>query len=418
MVEGGFSCATQDVADTQPCAANPAQQCVKVSAIYRDFKSEKETGGHPDFLYLGATDGAGRVKRWCIPNSNGPAKGNEAVERAWDVAAADLLAGRPVLGIPRTYECVFTDWSSGEVRVPGYNPSVSSPLRDFSSGAVPLPAGSTLTTVSGHASWRGPVSIVNDAASFDQWFTDNSYNVRSESTLELASIGASQYRFASAPHQATGGWFPLDPPGNTPPPGTIRMTAAGEPLECNLWPYWFPAAFAGCLGDQYQFPPSVDAAQFPGGMWVPAQQGRYHDFWFTSEVRHRFVFRPGFSVQFYGDDDVFVFVNGKLVIDLGGLHQRLPGSVSFDAAGNATTAEGGSLSASGAVTACPGTDPLTLKPTSSPADCRVRSLPLGLEAGRIYELAVFHADRHPIESNYQLTVTGGTRSRSVCTAAR
>ncbi|MGC4092947.1 MAG: hypothetical protein QM756_34690 [Polyangiaceae bacterium] len=39
---------------------------------------------------------------------------------------------------------------------------------------------------------------------------------------------------------------------------------------------------------------------------------------------------------------------------------------------------------------------------------------LGLEVGKSYEVAVFHAERHPRESDYELNVTGPSRVRSVC----
>jgi hypothetical protein len=41
-------------------------------------------------------------------------------------------------------------------------------------------------------------------------------------------------------------------------------------------------------------------------------------------------------------------------------------------------------------------------------------VPLALQAGQIYEIAVFHADRAPTESNYQLTLSGFVTQRSVC----
>jgi cysteine-rich repeat protein len=49
-----------------------------------------------------------------------------------------------------------------------------------------------------------------------------------------------------------------------------------------------------------------------------------------------------------------------------------------------------------------------------PDDCRNRDLDLKLVPGSIYEIAIFHADRHPTESNYQLTLSGFTTTRSVC----
>ena len=51
------------------------------------------------------------------------------------------------------------------------------------------------------------------------------------------------------------------------------------------------------------------------------------------EARYLIAFNDAFSLQFFGDDDTFVFINGVLVIDLGGVHQRLPASVKVDATG-------------------------------------------------------------------------------------
>jgi len=42
------------------------------------------------------------------------------------------------------------------------------------------------------------------------------------------------------------------------------------------------------------------------------------------------------------------------------------------------------------------------------------SVPVALEPGKTYEIAVFHADRHPPESNYQLTLFGSDTTRSEC----
>jgi hypothetical protein len=51
---------------------------------------------------------------------------------------------------------------------------------------------------------------------------------------------------------------------------------------------------------------------------------------------------------------------------------------------------------------------------SSPSDFRQRTVSLGLESGKVYELAIFGADRHPPESNFELSIEGTATTRSEC----
>jgi fibro-slime domain-containing protein len=100
-----------------------------------------------------------------------------------------------------------------------------------------------------------------------------------------------------------------------------------------------------------------------------------HNFNFTSELRYWFTYAGGESLSFIGDDDVFVFINGRLVVDLGGVHNAEAGSITLDAAAAADA---------------------------------------GLTAGGIYEAAVFQAERNVVESHYKLTLKGFNATRSNC----
>jgi fibro-slime domain-containing protein len=105
--------------------------------------------------------------------------------------------------------------------------------------------------------------------------------------------------------------------------------------------------------------------------------GGDHDFGFTTEIHYFFQYRGGESLTFSGDDDVWIFINRGLALDLGGLHPPLQRTLNVDQSAGA----------------------------------------LGLSVGRLYEIALFHAERHSGGSNFKLTLTGFAPTSSTCRSA-
>ncbi len=126
-----------------------------------------------------------------------------------------------------------------------------------------------------------------------------------------------------------------------------------------------------------QVPPMYD----PQGTWPydvdAAGVKRLHNFSFTSEVRYWFKYETGktYQLDFVGDDDVWVFINKKLAVDIGGIHTPVAGSVTLDG-------------------------------TSASK--------YGLKTGNVYEAAVFQAERQTTSSTYKLTLSGFNAAPSDC----
>ncbi|HEY5955690.1 MAG TPA: DUF4215 domain-containing protein, partial [Polyangiaceae bacterium] len=151
--------------------------------------------------------------------------------------------------------------------------------------------------------------------------------------------------------------------------------------------------FNQLAGGVYEF---SDSTFFPidGLGWgnYTGTGGGGHNFHFTSEVRYWFEYRGGETLQFRGDDDVWVFVNRQLAVDLGGVHEVVEGSVVLDAAnGTGTVCENKALGCA-----------------------NPRTVNLGLTIGSVYEIVVFQAERRTTASNYRLTLGNFAATRSHC----
>ena len=164
----------------------------------------------------------------------------------------------------------------------------------------------------------GTTLTTHGKAAFDQWYnTVDGINIMQQIPMTLKDNGNGTYAYdslsAGAPLSPGGGFFPIDD-------GSTYKTSFGN-------------------------------------------QGKSHNYSFTVEIHTVFTYSGGETFHFSGDDDVFVYIDNKLVINLGGIHSREQADVAIDS--------------------------------------------LGLIKGNTYPLDFFSAERHVTQSNLLITTTLG-----------
>ena len=115
--------------------------------------------------------------------------------------------------------------------------------------------------------------------------------------------------------------------------------------------YYYDSSTMGCA-----------STRCPGFFPIDGQllqnEGNAHNYHMTFELHLEFKYHPGEVFTFIGDDDIWVFIDNKLALDLGGIHNEVTGRIMLDS--------------------------------------------LGLTDGQTYPLAFFWCERHVVGSNLRI----------------
>lgn len=172
--------------------------------------------------------------------------------------------------------------------------------------------------------------------------------------------------------------FEMNPYGSATGMVESTLGADGTPVLSASHPY---ITSAGSFNDWYHDTPASMSASHtitldngmatPGGVYTYSSnsffpidnmllgnEGRSHNYHFTYQLSTDFTYTGAETFSFTGDDDLWVFINDQLVVDLGGVHSAQTGSVNL----------GG----------------------------------LGLTAGNDYSFDLFFAERHTVASNFRI----------------
>ncbi len=155
----------------------------------------------------------------------------------------------------------------------------------------------------------------------------------------------------------------------------------------------------------------LDDVDFSDGDSAWEQNG--HNYHFTAHLNFATKISADGSelFEFSGDDDVWVYLNGKLVLDIGGLHEKLNGWFRINQDGTISTyVQNVNDTKARAVLGQPSSDfnsyvdPLNKLIRETYSD-KYETIDVGLKPGDVVDLDFFYAERSTTESNTKITIS-------------